>query len=46
MWGSDYPHTEGTWPKSREFIEETLAECIEKKRAKLVGGNVARMCGV
>ena len=29
MWGSDYPHSEGTWPKSREFIEETLAECTE-----------------
>ncbi len=46
MWGSDYPHSEGTWPKSQEFIEETLAECTDEERAKLVGGNAARIYGI
>lgn len=46
MWGSDYPHQEGTWPKSREFIEETLAECTEEEKAKLVGGNATRIYGI
>jgi predicted TIM-barrel fold metal-dependent hydrolase len=46
LWGSDYPHTESTWPKSREFIEETLAECTEEEKAKIVGGNSARIYGI
>ncbi len=46
LWGSDYPHSEGTWPKSREFIETTLADCTDEERAKLVGGNTARIYGI
>ena len=46
MWGSDYPHTESTWPKSRQFIEEILAECTEEEKAKIVGGNAARIYGI
>ena len=41
--GSDYPHTESTWPRSRQFIEETMADCTEEERAKMVGGNAARI---
>ena len=43
LWGSDYPHTESTWPRSRQFIEETMADCTEEERAKMVGGNAARI---
>ena len=46
MWGSDYPHTEGTFPKSREFIETILADCTEEERDKIVAGNAARIYGV
>ena len=43
LWGSDYPHTESTWPRSRQFIEETMADCTEDEKAKMVGGNAARI---
>jgi predicted TIM-barrel fold metal-dependent hydrolase len=43
MWGADYPHTEGTFPRSREILAEILAECTEEEKAKIVGGNAARV---
>ena len=46
MWGSDYPHTEGTFPKSREFIETTLADCTQEEKEKIVAGNAARIYGL
>ena len=46
LWGSDYPHAEGTWPKSQEFIEKTLAECSEEEKIKLISGNAARIYGI
>ena len=42
MWGSDYPHEESTWPRSREFLEEILAGCTEEEKAKIAGGNAIR----
>lgn len=43
QWGSDYPHQESTFPKSREILEEILADCTEEERAKIAGGNAARV---
>jgi predicted TIM-barrel fold metal-dependent hydrolase len=43
MWGSDYPHAESTWPKSREILERILAGVPEAEKAKIAGGNVARL---
>ena len=43
LWGSDYPHFESTFPRSQEIIEEILAECTEEEKAKIVGGNAARI---
>jgi predicted TIM-barrel fold metal-dependent hydrolase len=43
MWGSDYPHSESTFPKSREILERILADVPEAERAKIVGGNTARL---
>ena len=43
LWGSDYPHTESTWPRSREIIEDILAECTEEEKTKIAGGNSARV---
>jgi predicted TIM-barrel fold metal-dependent hydrolase len=43
MWGSDYPHHESTFPRSREILEEILAECTEEEKAKIAGGNAARV---
>jgi predicted TIM-barrel fold metal-dependent hydrolase len=44
-WGSDYPHAEGTFPRSREIIARQIGHLpIERQRA-LCGGNAARFFG-
>ena len=43
VWGSDYPHLESTFPRSQEVLAEVLADCSEEERAKIVGGNAARI---
>ena len=43
LWGSDYPHPEGTWPRSREILEEILSDCTEEEKTKIAGGNAARV---
>ena len=43
MWGSDYPHIESTFPKSQEILEQILADCTEEEKAKIAGGNAARV---
>ena len=45
MWGSDYPHDEGTFPHSREVIEETFKELTEEEKRKIVGENAAKLYG-
>ena len=43
LWGSDYPHFESTFPRSRQIIEEILVDCTEEEKAKIAGGNVVRI---
>jgi predicted TIM-barrel fold metal-dependent hydrolase len=43
MWGSDYPHSESTFPRSREILKEILAGVPADEQAKIVGGNTARV---
>ena len=46
MWSADYPHTDSTWPHSREFIDEAFKDMPEEDIQKVVGGNVARIYSV
>jgi predicted TIM-barrel fold metal-dependent hydrolase len=39
MWGSDYPHMEGTWPNTREYLRETFAEYPEEELRAILGNN-------
>ena len=43
LWGSDYPHFESTFPRSPEILEEILVDCNEEEKAKIAGGNAARL---
>ena len=43
LWGSDYPHTESTFPRSREILEDILSDCTDEEKAKIAGGNAARI---
>ena len=43
MWGSDYPHSESTFPQSRQILAQILAGVPDEDYAKIVGGNTARL---
>ena len=43
MWGSDYPHSESTFPKSMEILDRILDGVPQDERDKIVGTNVARL---
>ena len=45
MWGSDYPHTESTFPRSKAIVEEILADVPEAEQAMIVRDNVAALYG-
>jgi predicted TIM-barrel fold metal-dependent hydrolase len=43
MWGSDYPHTEATFPRSQQILERILAGIPGPEREKITCSNVARL---
>ncbi|HME72986.1 MAG TPA: amidohydrolase family protein [Myxococcota bacterium] len=45
LWGSDYPHPEGTWPMTRRHLLETFRGVPEDELALMLGGNAARVYG-
>ena len=45
MWGSDFPHPDGVWPDSQEFIQAELGHLPEEVRYKIVCENAARLYG-
>jgi len=45
LWGSDFPHAESTWPKSRDFLQRIFAGVPENDLRKITSENAARMFG-
>ena len=45
LWGSDYPHDEGTFPNSQAVIERTFANITPKEKRQIVYDNAARLYG-
>jgi predicted TIM-barrel fold metal-dependent hydrolase len=51
MWGSDYPHSESTFPQSRKILAKILEGVPDDEQAKpapdpdpgIAGGNTARV---
>ena len=43
MWSTDYPHSDSTWPKSREALAEHFADVPADERALIAGGNAAAL---
>ena len=46
MWASDFPHTDSTWPNSREVIQRDFAEVPEEVTRKIVCDNAAKLYGI
>jgi predicted TIM-barrel fold metal-dependent hydrolase len=45
MWGVDYPHSEGTFPYSREAISHTFADVPSSEVLDMLGATAARVFG-
>ena len=45
LWGSDYPHTESTFPRSREILSRILADVPADEVRHIVSGNCADLYG-
>ena len=45
MWGSDYPHSESTFPKSREILNRILEGVPQEEKNKIVGSTTAKLYG-
>jgi predicted TIM-barrel fold metal-dependent hydrolase len=43
MWSSDYPHTAASWPRSKEFVDETFSVLPEATRRKIVHDTATRV---
>ena len=39
MWGNDFPHPEGTWPYTREFLKERFHDIPVDETARILGLN-------
>ena len=46
MWGSDYPHTDSTWPCSNEVLNELFEGVPGEDRAKITRDNVKALYGI
>jgi predicted TIM-barrel fold metal-dependent hydrolase len=45
MWASDYPHTDSTFPRSRQAVAASLGSLAEADRSKITATNCARLYG-
>ncbi len=43
MWGSDYPHDEGTWPYTREHLRSRFHDVAEPELREILAGNAAKL---
>ena len=46
MWGNDYPHNEGSFPFSAEWVEKQFAGVPDVEVDAMVRGNAARIFGI
>ena len=46
MWGSDYPHTDSTWPCSADVLDEMFEDYPDSAHRAITRDNVARLYGL
>lgn len=45
MWGNDFPHPEGTWPHTREFLRNAFCDIPVDETAQMLGLSAAAVYG-
>lgn len=45
LWGSDYPHSEGTYPHSRRIVQELLGDFDTDEATQILGGTAIELFG-
>ncbi|WP_436794151.1 amidohydrolase family protein [Actinospongicola halichondriae] len=45
MWGNDFPHPEGTWPHTAEFLHRAFNDIPEDEARAMLGGTAAEVYG-
>jgi hypothetical protein len=45
MWGSDYPHDEGTYPFTRETLRQVLLDIGPNEKQRILAENCADLYG-
>jgi predicted TIM-barrel fold metal-dependent hydrolase len=46
MWSTDYPHSDSTWPKSREALTAHFKDVPANEKAMIAGGNCSGLYGL
>ena len=46
MWGNDYPHHEGIFPDSQQWINKQFSGLPEEEIDQIIFGNAARLFGI
>ena len=46
MWATDFPHSDGTYPRSRQVMAEVTAGMSDGERNALLFGNAAALYGI
>jgi len=46
MFGTDYPHMEGSWPNTRDWLRATVSQIPEADARALLGGNAIEWYGL
>jgi len=46
MWGSDFPHPDGIWPDSQEYVQKELGHLPAATRRKVVCENAGKLYGL
>jgi predicted TIM-barrel fold metal-dependent hydrolase len=45
MWGSDYPHVDGSWPNSQKAIDRDMKKLSDTARRKVTRDNAGKLYG-
>jgi hypothetical protein len=45
LWGSDFPHPEGTWPRTREWLRSTFHDIPVTETRRMLGESAAEVFG-